>query len=583
MTIAANTQNIGLPFIEESCKKAIETLLHEGPWQNTFRPLSQSEGLCGNLCQLIDLFEENRDETLQEYIEIHYLKAKALADHTTSNNVSFGQGLYGLVYLQLRLFEVTGKQDYLEQAMQLIDHIAKKQLLSLNNEMSIERGLAGILCVMLKVLVYQPADKVYSGIIDNLAFRLVESIRPSGSGGCYHSIQEKKACEPGLRMGNTGIAFTFIQLGKMTQTDTYSDIAKHLLVYERQLWQQHNPEDNVLEYLEFAQTCCLYDTLQKQPFLKHFIQEPVSVLANQVAISDWENHPVEAINELRKQWIATYGASSETCNEDIHLTGLKAGAFMTNMLKISAKQVQCTTSLTLTNYHRTLLDKRYPLCAELMGKLMPEQFQSLLADSHDRPLQAFERLVETRLAEKKHAELDWKYRYEKQKGDWLENFVPNSLEEENANCEVIDQLLKSEDMYKVPLILRPDNLFISLEEQVDVLSIDPSDRKTLSRVFMTYGIRSWLIRKYHNLQPLEIELFFVRPLLDQYQSPCTIGQGIDRCIDYLLSLNERCTKMLKRISSYDGEQTFEAHLREIYHDFMYELVFEGFVSLPEAV
>lgn len=570
-------------------KAAIDKVLSEGPWRNTFKPLSYAEGACGLLCQLIDIYENSQDAALREYIVSRYDRLMELTAQTNTNNVSLGYGAFGLIFLQTRLFEATNNHNYLKNCQQQLSQILQKRLISLNNEHSLYKGLAGLLFVTLRLLKLTPGQKTYQELSATLIERLTESIKPNEAGTYLYSPRNNTQGSRGLAQGNCGIALVFIQLGRNVIPDSLYEVARHLLLHESAQWEtrKHNALSNneMLQYLEFARVCSLYNTASETESFGKAINSCITDINTRLsrlpknANSNAPDEPLRAIPILTASLVSTQSAAKNS--EDQPPTGTpeySAAALIDHVLQNDETIPDFSADFSLFDYHRALFNKLFPLSLEVMEKIHSDALKELLPATLDNPIQAFEKCIHNLLSQKNHAELKWKYNFEKQKGDWLASLDHNTPDQENENCSIIHKLLQSKDVYKVPLQLREDNFLLSLEEPVDVFSIDPTDRRALSRVFMTYGARSWLMRKYKYQKPLEIELFFCRILADQYYKPCTLEEGIDRTVEFLLSLDPRTIKLLKSISSYNGEQEFEAHLREIYHDFMYELLFEGFLS-----
>ena len=187
-------------------------------------------GTCGIAAFLAELYRHTRDE---KYLRAAIRSMDAL-DEAIAVEPPISYALYSgqmsISLTQLRLYQVTGQQRFLDRALALTreaDNFLKFQHLDLLN------GLAGTLLGLLHVYAATRDEQLLRSV-DRFTGRLVEAAYPGKQGLYWERSGTNIHPLCGFSHGASGIGFVFLELGRFFGNDTFFRVAEGAFRYEAQ-------------------------------------------------------------------------------------------------------------------------------------------------------------------------------------------------------------------------------------------------------------------------------------------------------------------------------------------------------------
>ncbi|SDF73444.1 Lanthionine synthetase C-like protein [Pedobacter terrae] len=202
-------------------------------------------GNCGIALFFLELYRFDQSEahiSLIDKMMNRMMKSEAILK---PKFFAFYTGLGGVIYTNLKIYEATGIQKYLDNALfltlsnhtQLSAQLLKADLLS---------GYTGNLLVFTLLYHHSQNGEVLQ-LIHLLLDRLIQEARVSGSGLKWDYHQSKKAYDSmtGFSHGASGIAYCLMQLSMYFDEPGLLYLAEEALAYEMQYY--HAPANNWLD------------------------------------------------------------------------------------------------------------------------------------------------------------------------------------------------------------------------------------------------------------------------------------------------------------------------------------------------
>ncbi|MFW0715528.1 lanthionine synthetase LanC family protein [Pedobacter sp. N23S346] len=202
-------------------------------------------GNCGIALFFLELYRFDQNEAHLHLIDkvmnrilrsTAILKPKFFAMYT---------GIGGVIYTNLKIFEVTGNQKYLNAALHLtLDH--QQQLSDGLSKADLLSGYTGNLLVF-TLLYHHSQNEQVKRLINLLLDRLVNEARVSETGLKWDYNQSKKSYDSmaGFSHGASGIAYVLMQLSVYFDAPGLLYLAEEALAYEMQYF--HAPAKNWLD------------------------------------------------------------------------------------------------------------------------------------------------------------------------------------------------------------------------------------------------------------------------------------------------------------------------------------------------
>jgi hypothetical protein len=149
----------------------------------------------------------------------------------------FYTGISGIIYLSIKLYETTGKKEYLQSAMLLakrhqhaIAHVAEMDLLS---------GAAGNMLVM-TLLYHHTTDQEILAVIHQLLDRIIGNARIAQQGVKWDHKKMAYDSLAGFSHGAAGIAYALLQVGNYFQYEGLTRLAKLGFDYEMMYYDEQS-------------------------------------------------------------------------------------------------------------------------------------------------------------------------------------------------------------------------------------------------------------------------------------------------------------------------------------------------------
>lgn len=202
-------------------------------------------GNCGIALFFLALFRLDRDEAhllLIDKIMHRILKSEAISK---PRFFACYTGLGGVIYTCLKIFELTGKPEYLSSALQLtLTH--QKQISEGLIKADLLSGYTGNLLV-LTLLYHHSRNEEVLALINLLLDRLITEARVSKTGlkWDYHASKKAYDSMTGFSHGASGIAYVLMQLSQYFSTPGLLYLAEEALAYEMQYF--NPPSKNWLD------------------------------------------------------------------------------------------------------------------------------------------------------------------------------------------------------------------------------------------------------------------------------------------------------------------------------------------------
>jgi len=212
---------------------------------------------------------------------LSYLRTENICNNTSSNNINLSlyNGLSGLAFYLLQLYNVTEKNKYLNDAIEICDWIGKKDFSDNNQNISFYSGLGGVAFVFVnmyrtlgneeyllfakKILFarrdnYNSSYDIFSGTageilsllhlhselreewiiieIEKRVNYLLKTVTIKENGFCWGIRPD--AIQPlcGFSHGVSGIAFVFLELSRYFNNETFYLISELAFEYEDHFW-----------------------------------------------------------------------------------------------------------------------------------------------------------------------------------------------------------------------------------------------------------------------------------------------------------------------------------------------------------
>ncbi|ASK29768.1 hypothetical protein CEY12_06450 [Chryseobacterium sp. T16E-39] len=208
-----------------------DTIYHDndtGKLSFTFNP-SLWNGTGGIAWFFLVLYENYGEKQYLLTAEGAFAKIYHHSTHHKILNPSLYDGICGSIYLGLELFGVTGKELYLQQALDLYEMYRSKILSEETEDLLI--GISGILITVCTLYHFTQDQKLYDDIII-LINTLLEKALVAESGIKWGKNQLSMDSLCGFSHGNSGIAFCLLQLGKYFNNDEFIWMAEQAFLYE---------------------------------------------------------------------------------------------------------------------------------------------------------------------------------------------------------------------------------------------------------------------------------------------------------------------------------------------------------------
>jgi len=202
-------------------------------------------GNCGVALFFLELYRYDQNEAHIDLIDkmmFRMMKSDAILK---PRFFAFYTGIGGVIYTNLKIYEVTGIQKYLNNAL-LITLSNKTQLSKQLLKADLLSGYTGNLLVFTLLYHHSQNDEVLQ-LIHLLLDRLVQEARVSKAGLKWDYNQSKKAYDSmtGFSHGASGIAYCLMQLSVYFNAPGLLYLAEEALAYEMQYY--HAPAQNWLD------------------------------------------------------------------------------------------------------------------------------------------------------------------------------------------------------------------------------------------------------------------------------------------------------------------------------------------------
>ncbi|KFF24912.1 lanthionine synthetase LanC family protein [Chryseobacterium vrystaatense] len=199
-----------------------------GTFSLTFNP-SLWNGTAGIAWFFLALYEHAGKKNDLTTAEGAFAKIYHYCTHNNMLNPSLYDGISGVIYLGLELFRVTGNEGYLQQASEVYDFYRQKILAEKTEDMLI--GISGII-IAVCTLYHCTQDQKLCDDIVVLVTTLLEKSLVAESGIKWGNSLLSMDALCGFSHGNSGIAFTLLQLGKYFNSDEFIWLAEQAFRYE---------------------------------------------------------------------------------------------------------------------------------------------------------------------------------------------------------------------------------------------------------------------------------------------------------------------------------------------------------------
>ncbi|GGA81124.1 hypothetical protein GCM10011511_00110 [Puia dinghuensis] len=536
------------------------------------------------------LLELSDDPNYEEIIAFVIRSNQALvtqAESSQSWNISLGSGRSEPVFLNLRLYEITNDPQFLRHAQCLLRKYQGDKLIAYNNEYSFWEGLSGLLYLLIKLQGYL-RDDILLRALNSIVQRLLEQLQVNTKGTFFLSSRNADASRTGLRHGNCGIAFAFIELTRFSGNPIFFVVARHLLLYEECQWQEKiaaclandglttaELEERLAEYLEFAIVCYLFYHRSNDTAQLKVAQETVAnirmLTGRELASEDtWEE--IKALDPILRPVETSFPLVSEIERNNI------SPATTSDIRHAPATpDTKSALNIDLKTYNEIVAAKRFERTLKAFKEKDPPKVDEFLQTNSPNPYKDFVEAVD--LTFLKYPEsLKNIFHFEKAKSEWAAKACSKSTKEEEAFVLATGEYLLHEDRDNVPLVFHKDTFFLSLEEYINLFDVDPEDRATIAKMFISYGTRSWLFRRGGFGQVHVENLTFFRIVADQFLVPSSVSHVISRTTDYFFRLNKKSRKMIERGFLYKEQDDFKTFFGGKLREFIRGLLYGGFLT-----
>jgi len=222
-------------------KLAVEHSLNSMPakWNN---PDNIGHGVLGGHFFLLELYRHTSDPQVGADLDKAAKEWKEYAASVRTNNYSFFYGRMGVAYLYLQLFQLTGQERFLMDAMQLVGEYMSTDSMNLRffEKSGLTDGVAGNL-LLLAMLYKETGQGQLIDYIEQCIDRLVHNAHLSESGIYWNGLSNFDNQHIGWSHGNAGITFCLIELGHYLNSAALLSLANAALTYEKNFFPTHKP------------------------------------------------------------------------------------------------------------------------------------------------------------------------------------------------------------------------------------------------------------------------------------------------------------------------------------------------------
>lgn len=222
-----------LSFYEEIVDDSEQTMVKDEfgrAWRNRD---NIQYGELGHLFFLFQLSVRSKNREMQAAI---YKKVEALSVYSkqhNTNNYTLYCGRMGLVLLYLEMFRFFKERPLLDEALDIArQHVSgySLYLMMLNNN-SLFEGISGITLGLLHLYAESKEEWILP-YIENYSSKLIRRAKLGNCGVFWDGTTQIDKKKVGLAYGNSGIAFTLLELGRFFDNELCISLAEQSLIFE---------------------------------------------------------------------------------------------------------------------------------------------------------------------------------------------------------------------------------------------------------------------------------------------------------------------------------------------------------------
>ncbi len=193
-----------------------------------------AEGLLEILLFHLDLYAVNPDARLLEKVKV-LMECYYQQVQKSDGDFSFAKGKSGFLYVATRFYEIEKSSDFLERAMALMEKGINSFINSSYTSNAIFTGRSGCLLVLnyYDSLTQDAKAQKWMGA---LLSKIIAEAQLSDKGVYWTDHFEKRNGLLDFKTGNAGIAYLFLILGELDQSNGFLALAKQIYSHQGQYW-----------------------------------------------------------------------------------------------------------------------------------------------------------------------------------------------------------------------------------------------------------------------------------------------------------------------------------------------------------